>query len=154
VRIFYSLLILSLLEVRPTRRNRIDPATTGPTLMARNKPYMPLPATILSLIHLALSTPTAHACARIGTPRVACRRPLTLTRPLQAFLWSIPLLDEPASVHEYYARETVRARPSQTFACSHFMEGNQWLIGVSWGATAEQLPPHRRTLPLSRGSWA
>jgi hypothetical protein len=25
---------------------------------------------------------------------------------LEAFLWSIPLLDEPASVHEYYARET------------------------------------------------
>lgn len=89
--------------------------------MARYKPYNAL-TTLQHLVILSLTTSHSHfpprgrdVYAEFGIVRAHARtgslaQPLTLTRPLQAFLWSIPLLDEPASVHEYYARETVRAR--------------------------------------------
>jgi hypothetical protein len=78
--------------------------------MARYEPYISLLTTIqfLNTSHCHLPP---RPCTRSNWNPV-----LTLTRPLQAFLWSIPLLDEPASVHEYYARETVRARAVASLA--------------------------------------
>lgn len=42
---------------------------------------------------------------------------------LEAFLWSIPLLDEPASVHEYYARETSNFLRTDGHFPSHAVRG-------------------------------